>query len=122
MNCPGAMPQAHSVAGVSLPTAGASKERIVKMAKEQILRNSVPADRQAACDYLRAKHPRFVYESFSFDYAKDSAGDALRASFHFRIDPDIEFTPETVVEQIDSKKVQALPQGVLENLVFHMGL
>ena len=94
-----------------------AKEPIVRN-KEPILGNSVPADRQAACAYLRAKHPRFVYESFSWE----CAGDALRASFHFRIDPDIEFAPETIIEQIDSKRVQALPPGVVENLVFHLGL
>ena len=84
------------------------------MPKDLILSSPAPADRQAACEYLRAKHPRFVYESFSLD----RAADALRVRFHFRIEPDIEFAPETRIEQVDWQGFDSLPAAALENLVF----
>ena len=80
--------------------------------------DSPPEDRRAALEYLRAKHPRFVYDSFSVECADN----ALRVHYRFRIEPDIEFTPETIFEQVDVSRVQSLPNGALQNLVFHLGL
>ena len=88
------------------------------MLEAKIPINSPPGDRRAASEYLRAKHPRFVYESFSLD----CSGEALRVQYRFHIDPDIEFAPQTVIEQVDARCVQSLPNGVLENLVYHLGL
>ena len=78
----------------------------------------VPLHHRATCHSLRAKYPRFVYESFSVD----AAADRLRVKFHFRIEPDIDFSPETIFENVDAGRLASLPAGVLENLVFHIGL
>lgn len=67
---------------------------------------------------LRRRYPRFVYERFEIA----RAGDALRARFQFRADPDLEFAPETVFPGVDWGRVDALPKGALENLLFHVGL
>ncbi|MBI4463863.1 MAG: hypothetical protein HY647_04085, partial [Acidobacteria bacterium] len=67
---------------------------------------------------LRARHPRFVYESFSLE-AHD---DGLRVQFHFRIEPDIEFAPEIVLQVPDSTGLDGIPRPGFENLVFHLGL
>jgi hypothetical protein len=88
------------------------------MEKNLIFPNPVPAGRQAAFEHLRAKHPRFVYENFSWD----CAGDLLRARFHFRLDPDLVFTPEVRFEQVDRRRLDSLPRAALENLFFHLGL
>ena len=67
---------------------------------------------------LRRRYPRFVYERF----AAERAGDALRVKFHFRAEPDLGFAPETVFPGVDWARVDALPEGTLENLLFHIGL
>ena len=67
---------------------------------------------------LRRRYPRFVYERF----AAERTGDALRVKFHFRAEPDLEFAPETVFPGVDWARVDALPEGTLENLLFHVGL
>jgi len=67
---------------------------------------------------LRRRYPRFVYERFELDRASD----ALRVRFRFRIGPDIEFEPETTFPGVDWTRVDSLPKGALENLLFHLGL
>ena len=67
---------------------------------------------------LRRRYPRFVYERFE----TERAGDALRVRFRFREDPDLEFASETVFPGVDWARVDALPKGALENLLFHLGL
>ena len=67
---------------------------------------------------LRRRYPRFVYERFETERAEN----ALRVRFHFRADPDLEFSPETVFPGVDWARVDALPKGALENLLFHLGL
>ena len=71
---------------------------------------------------LRRRYPRFVYERFE----AERAGDALRVRFRFRaeslVGPDLEFAPETVFPGVDWARVDALPKGALENLLFHVGL
>jgi len=71
---------------------------------------------------LRRRYPRFVYERFE----TERAGDALRVRFHFRVEPqtgpDLEFAPETVFPGVAWARVDALPKGALENLLFHVGL
>ncbi len=69
-------------------------------------------------EVLRARHPRFVYESYSLE----TVGEELQARFHFRIEPRIEFAPEITFERIDQRRVEAIPKAALENLVFHLGL
>jgi UDP-N-acetyl-alpha-D-muramoyl-L-alanyl-L-glutamate epimerase len=88
------------------------------MSSDPMVSAIVPANRREACALLRVRHRRFFYESFSLDLGPG----LLRAKFHFRIEPDIEFSPVTVIEGIDPKRVESLPGGVLENLIFHVGL
>lgn len=67
---------------------------------------------------LRRRYPRFVYERFEVE----RTGDALRSRFHFRAEPDLEFAPETVFPGVDWRRVDALPEGLLDNLLLHVGL
>ncbi len=67
---------------------------------------------------LRRKHPRFIYESF----ALERAADCLRVSFRFRLEPDIVFTPDLVIESIGRSAIDALPPAALERFAFHLGL
>ena len=52
----------------------------------------------------------------------DGRADTLRVRFHFRVEPDIELAPETTFPGVDWARVDSLPQGALENLLFHLGL
>ncbi|MBI4480057.1 MAG: hypothetical protein HY651_08555 [Acidobacteria bacterium] len=74
-----------------------------------------PASRFAE---LRKRHPRFVYERFTIG----RVGRALRVQFRFRLEPEIEFAPETVFEQVDWARVEEIPRATLENYFFHLGL
>lgn len=61
---------------------------------------------------LRAIHREFIYESFSYNLD----GEILKIKFHFKIQPDIEFSPtlEIPVEQNEIVNI--------DNFVFHLGL
>lgn len=62
---------------------------------------------------LRRKHPRLVYESYSFKYQET----LLTLSFTFRLEPDVIFQPEVILpinKEID--------MDVIRNFVFHLGL
>ncbi|OFW10376.1 MAG: hypothetical protein A3H27_10180 [Acidobacteria bacterium RIFCSPLOWO2_02_FULL_59_13] len=76
------------------------------------------ASTEALWRQLRARHPRFVYESFSLE----PRDDGLRLRFHFRIEPDIEFAPEMIFERVDWERAKRISRNTLENLVFHLGL
>ncbi|HYM00053.1 MAG TPA: hypothetical protein VEZ90_13960 [Blastocatellia bacterium] len=67
-------------------------------------------------DRLRSQHPKFTYDRFNF--AHENGG--IRASFHFRLEPDIEFQPEILI-QIPAS-LNAVDSAKLENVVFHLGL
>ena len=67
---------------------------------------------------LRKKHPRFIYQRF----AMERAGNNLKIGFHFRLEPDIDFTPEIVIEAVDRSRLDALDPAVLERFAFHLGL
>ncbi|MBI1956294.1 MAG: hypothetical protein HYS38_07855 [Acidobacteria bacterium] len=92
------------------------------MKKQPICNDPAPVVGERKWRHLRNKHPRFVYESFSLN----RRGEALRLQFRFRLEPDIEFAPETVIERlgerVDWHRVESLPQAALENLAFHLGL
>src|SRR5258706_13552917 len=79
-----------------------SMRKLEKMPNDSILdlHGASLAGRASAFGYLRGKYPRFVYERFTVDLL----GDALRVKFHFRLDPDIEFAPETIFEGVDRKR------------------
>ena len=67
---------------------------------------------------LRKRHPRFVYERFTIG----RAGHALRAQFRFRLEPEIEFAPEIIFEQVEWARVEEMPRATLETYFFHLGL
>jgi hypothetical protein len=74
-----------------------------------------PAER---FEELRRRHPRFIYERFTLG----RAGQSLHAQFRFRLEPDIEFTPETFIKTLDWARVEEMPRAVLEDLFFPLGL
>jgi hypothetical protein len=67
---------------------------------------------------LRRKHPRLFYES----YAAERAGNSLKLSFRFRLEPDIVFAPEIAIDSIDRSRIDALEAGIVDRLAFHLGL
>jgi hypothetical protein len=67
---------------------------------------------------LRRRHPRFVFQS----YALDQAGNRLKISFRFRLEPDLVFTPEIAIESIDRSRIDELDAAIVERLAFHLGL
>ena len=67
---------------------------------------------------LREKHPRFIYHSF----AAERCAEALRLRYRFTIEPDIQFTPETIIEAVDWDRIATLSPGTLERFAFHLGL
>jgi hypothetical protein len=67
---------------------------------------------------LREKYPNFIYKNFSLR----QNGKNLEISFNFQVPPDIEFNPKVVINNVPGDRLEQVPQGVLNNLVFHMGL
>jgi len=61
---------------------------------------------------LRKKHPRFVFEKYSYRIS----GNNLEVFFDFKIEPDISFRPKIIVKNAHGKLDK------LENLIFHLGL
>ncbi len=62
---------------------------------------------------LREKHPRLVYQSYEFE----QTGSELEITFHFRLEPNIDFNPKIIIPTF-----QTINKEKLENLVFHLGL
>jgi hypothetical protein len=69
-------------------------------------------------EHLRRKHPQFTYDSF----ALERLGEALKLRFHFTIEPNIRFAPETIIEAVDWDRINAFSPSTLELFVFHLGL
>ncbi|MBZ9569443.1 hypothetical protein KJA16_00790 [Patescibacteria group bacterium] len=67
---------------------------------------------------LRKKYPRFIYENYSWKIS----GKDLKISFDFRTGSDIKFRPEVVIKNIDKNQIKRMGEGILDNLVFHLGL
>jgi UDP-N-acetyl-alpha-D-muramoyl-L-alanyl-L-glutamate epimerase len=67
---------------------------------------------------LRARHPFISYD----DFGVERAGDSLKVTFHFTLEPHIKFKPEVVFESVDWARVDGLEAGLLRNLFFHLGL
>ena len=67
---------------------------------------------------LRQKHPRFVFESFSFAYSNNT----LRCKYQFTLEPDIHFEPELIIELPGNITIDAARQQYLQNFLFHLGL
>lgn len=69
-------------------------------------------------EFLRKKYPIFVYNKYSFEILNND----LKMFFDFEIEPDINFRPEIIIENINKEKLNRMGEGVLDNLVFHLGL
>jgi hypothetical protein len=74
--------------------------------------------RKYTVEELREKYPRFVYESFAWSHS----GDTLKASFHYRAEPDLFFQPEITIHSINSSRIEALDRECIDNIIFHLGL
>jgi len=82
---------------------------------------------------LREKYPKFVYEKYSYRISGNPRtrafgsvrGRNLEIFFNFKIEPNIYFQPKIIIENLNAsqiKKVGVDSPGVLNNLVFHLGL
>lgn len=67
---------------------------------------------------LRRKHPYFIFHHFS--YAQDKNN--LHLKFDFQIEPDIHFSPRATIKNINHSFLAKIPEAVLNNLIFHLGL
>lgn len=77
---------------------------------------------------LRKKYPIFVYENYSYRVSNNN----LEILFTFKIPPKIKFQPKIIIENINKSQLKkiGLPSvasakegdGVLNNLIFHLGL
>lgn len=71
--------------------------------------------------HLRKKYPKFVFEKYSWKIS----GKDLKVSFYFRVEPGIKFKPNVVIKNINKNQIQKIgvdSPGLLNNLVFHLGL
>jgi hypothetical protein len=62
---------------------------------------------------LRKKYPKFVYENYSYKLTRGS----LVISFKFLIEPDIKFNPKVKIKKVDKKKMNAVDEKELDNLI-----
>lgn len=67
---------------------------------------------------LRQKHPRFLYQGFKIR----KTGKNLQFSFSFKIEPDLSFSPQITIENINRSQINDLDPEVIRNLAFHLGL
>jgi len=67
---------------------------------------------------LRKKYKKFIYNSYSYKISKKN----LEIFFDFGIEPGIIFKPKIVIKNIDKSRIKKIGKGVLNNLVFNLGL
>ncbi|MBZ9571942.1 hypothetical protein KJA15_01210 [Patescibacteria group bacterium] len=67
---------------------------------------------------LRKKYPRFVFNKYSWRILNKN----LYISFDFKITPDISFKPKIIIENVDKNRIKKIGDGVLNNLIFNLGL
>ena len=67
---------------------------------------------------LRDKHRRFVYERVQVERLRDT----LKITFHFLLEPDIEFKPHIVIESINQSRIDSLNDEIIDLLFFNLGL
>ena len=67
---------------------------------------------------LRKKYPKFVYQNYFWRISKNN----LEILFGFKIEPDIYFRPKIIIKNIDKSQIKRVGEGLLNNLVFHLGL
>lgn len=64
-------------------------------------------------EVLRLKHPRFIYQSYDTERVKDE----LVFRYHFLLEPDLAFAPETRIPFVGDTDIRTL-----RPFVFHLGL
>lgn len=62
-------------------------------------------------DTLRKKHPEFVYQGYEYEIKRGR----LKIKFHFKVAPDIDFSPALEIP-LENAEVE------IDNFVFHLGL
>ena len=67
---------------------------------------------------LRKKYPKFVFEKYNWVISDKD----LKISFYFKIEPNIHFRPKIVINDVSKNKIKKIGRGVLNNLIFHLGL
>lgn len=67
---------------------------------------------------LRAKHPRFIYESFSAELLNPG----VRLTFSYVLEPDIRLTGDVVIHDVQPEQWESIPQAVRDQWVFQVGL
>lgn len=67
---------------------------------------------------FQKKYPEFIYQKYHFSQ-KD---DLLNISFDFFIKPNIRFTPQVLIKNINLSQIKSLDKEILSNFVFHLGL
>ena len=65
---------------------------------------------------LRKKYPAFLYQGYQFKFKKPH----FRICYYFKIEPDLEFQTQISIKKVNQLK--NISQGVLDNLIFHLGL
>ncbi len=67
---------------------------------------------------LRKKYPKFIYEKYSWRISKNN----LEILFNFKIEPDIQFKPKIIIENVEESQIRRMGNRILDNLVFNLGL
>ncbi len=66
---------------------------------------------------LRKKYPEFIYKEYSYKIV----GENLEVEYLFNVD-DIVFKPKIIFKNISVQRFESLDSGVLDNLIFNLGL
>ncbi len=67
---------------------------------------------------LRAKHPRFIYESYSAELLNPG----VRLTFSYELEPGMRFTGDVIIHDVQTKEWESIPQATRDQWVFHLGL
>src|SRR3989344_5886584 len=70
------------------------------------------------CDFLRKKHPKFIYRNFAIN----RGGNSLKVRFNFHLEPDLDFHPEISILNIPEPRLGKIGGRALQNFAFHCGL
>ena len=70
------------------------------------------------CDFLRKKHPKFIYRNFAIN----REGNSLKVRFNFHLEPDLDFHPEISILNIPEPRLGKIGGRALQNFAFHCGL
>ncbi len=75
-------------------------------------------DRSYLYQKLRQEHPEFVYEDYTINYK----GDDLYLEYLFTMTGGIMFRPVLQIPSMRFFRAEEIPEGMLRNLVFHIGM